>query len=108
MLGHYSNECTSRISNEVGEHANFVEKESNEVAPTLLLAFNGNNCDQNNVWFLDTGASNHMCGKKHMFVELDEMVQGNATFGDSSKVKFLSNSRMEIMIIFLMFILFQI
>lgn len=65
---------------------NYVEKESNEVGPTLLLAYNGSENDQSNVWFLDTGASNHMCSKKHMFVELDEAVQGHVTFGDSSKI----------------------
>ncbi|XP_058192064.1 uncharacterized protein LOC131309447 [Rhododendron vialii] len=86
-FGHYSYECRAKSSNEVGEQANYVEKEYQEVGPTLLLAYNGSNGDdQSDVWFFDTGASNRMCGKKNMFVELDEAVQGHVTFGDYSKV----------------------
>ncbi|XP_028073413.1 uncharacterized protein LOC114275562 [Camellia sinensis] len=53
-FGHYSYECRAKSSNEVGEQVNYVEKESNEVGPTLLVAYNGSENDQSNVWFLDT------------------------------------------------------
>ncbi|XP_028059411.1 uncharacterized protein LOC114263115 [Camellia sinensis] len=33
----------------------------------------------------NSGANNHMCGKRELFVELDETVQAQVSFGDSSK-----------------------
>ena len=51
---------------------------------------------QKNVWYLDTRASNPMCRKKEIFVEFDEAVYGNVTFGESSKVGV--KSRLKILI----------
>lgn len=38
------------------------------------------------VWFLDTGASNHMTGAKGVFAKLDTGVTGTVKFGDGSVV----------------------
>uniref|UniRef100_A0ACD5TXY1 Uncharacterized protein n=1 Tax=Avena sativa TaxID=4498 RepID=A0ACD5TXY1_AVESA len=39
------------------------------------------------VWYLDTGASNHMTGDRRMFTALDETVTGTIKFGDGSVVE---------------------
>ena len=42
--------------------------------------------DDESMWYLDNGATNHMTGSKALFAELDEKVTGQVRFGDSSKV----------------------
>ncbi|KAL4201348.1 hypothetical protein AMTRI_Chr02g215610 [Amborella trichopoda] len=83
--GHYSSECRYRSQNDVFEEANFVEKKNDEKELTLLSAYNDKNDNQMDTWYLDTGASNYMCGRKKLFVELNELSHGHVTFGDLSK-----------------------
>ena len=61
-----------------------------------MLACNDNDGRQDNTWYLDTGASNHMCGRRSMFVELDESVSGNVFFGDKSKILVKGKSKILI------------
>ena len=42
--------------------------------------------DQEQRWYLDSGASNHMTGSKASFSELDDDVTGTVKFGDISRV----------------------
>ncbi|KAJ4722910.1 Retrovirus-related Pol polyprotein from transposon TNT 1-94 [Melia azedarach] len=83
-FGHYASACRA-YNNEVEEKANYVE-EKNQGDETVLLAYKDNSRGQENTWYLDTGASNHMCGKRSMFVELDESTNGNVSFSDNSKI----------------------
>ncbi|CAJ2639360.1 unnamed protein product [Trifolium pratense] len=84
-FGHYAFECRAPGNHRVEEKANYVE-EINQEDGTLLLAHKDNERGGDNQWYLDSGASNHMCGRRSMFVELDESVNGNVAFGDESKV----------------------
>jgi len=54
--------------------------------PTVLFVQQGLGENQDNIWYLDSGASNHMCGQRDLFDDLDETIQGLITFGDTSKV----------------------
>jgi len=42
--------------------------------------------DSDMIWYLDTGASNHMCGHKHLFLDIQEIEDGHVSFTDSTKV----------------------
>ncbi|KAI5409427.1 hypothetical protein KIW84_055023 [Lathyrus oleraceus] len=82
-MGHLAKDC--RIEKKVEETTNLtLEAEANE--GFLLMAQNEINTNDN-VWYLDSGASNHMCGHKHLFKEMRKIEDGNVSFGDASKVK---------------------
>ncbi|KAI5445818.1 hypothetical protein KIW84_013886 [Lathyrus oleraceus] len=82
-VGHLAKDC--RIEKKVEETTNLtLEVEANE--GFLLMAQNEINTNDN-VWYLDSGASNHMCGHKHLFKEMRKIEDGNVSFGDASKVK---------------------
>ncbi|KAI5443468.1 hypothetical protein KIW84_012204 [Lathyrus oleraceus] len=82
-VGHLAKDC--RIEKKVEETTNLtLESEANE--GFLLMAQNEINTNDN-VWYLDSRASNHMCGHKHLFKEMRKIEDGNVSFGDASKVK---------------------
>ncbi|XP_042029945.1 uncharacterized protein LOC121776854 [Salvia splendens] len=76
--GHYASECREAKS-KVEEKANYVEN-TNEENGCVLLAYKGEAGRKDDTWYLDTGASNHMCGNRSMFVELDESLKGKAKY----------------------------
>ncbi|KAH9669584.1 hypothetical protein KPL70_021844 [Citrus sinensis] len=72
-------------STRIEERVNYAEAKNGEDG-TLLLAHNDTSGGQENTWYLDTGAGNHMSGNRSMFVQLSESVNGSVAFGDDSKV----------------------
>ncbi|XP_074343095.1 uncharacterized protein LOC141680905 [Apium graveolens] len=61
-------------------------KEDKDVETAMFLTYKGDEENKKNVWYLDSGASNHMTGHKDLFTEIDETISGEVTFGDSSKI----------------------
>lgn len=103
--GHFAAECrkSRRDNREQRLEANLTRAQDEEPAllmaqcgsgPNALLLLNrGENSSENDskqqenkVWYLDNGASNHMTGHRAKFVELDETVGGQVKFGDGSMV----------------------
>ncbi|KAH0737668.1 hypothetical protein KY290_036373 [Solanum tuberosum] len=60
-FGHYQSECYTRLPNEKDEKSNFVESKETE---TLLMATQAHEEPLQDVWYLDTGCSNHMSGRQ--------------------------------------------
>ena len=80
--GHYASECYSNSNyNKVHENSNYAMQDD-----VVLLANKGDTSNKN-LWYLDSGASNHMCGYRDIFKELNETVNGQVSFGDASKVQ---------------------
>ncbi|XP_070036123.1 uncharacterized protein [Nicotiana tomentosiformis] len=82
-FGYYSWECRSNIE----KKANLVDNKKEEYESTLLMALKKEDKDDCNSWYLDNGASNHMCESKEKFVEINNTVRDNVSFGDASKIQ---------------------
>jgi len=72
----------------VEENANLVEEDETKDEGILMMANEGIIMDSNMVWYLDIDVSNHMCGHKHLFFDIQEIEDGHVSFGDSTKVPF--------------------
>ena len=80
QLGHYQYECP-----QWDKHANYAEL--NETEELLLMAYvEMHDADRSDVWFLDSGCSNHMCGDRSLFFELDEEFQQLVKLGNNMKM----------------------
>ncbi|PON49915.1 Zinc finger, CCHC-type, partial [Parasponia andersonii] len=91
--GHYKSECRTNLNRQNGERTNFAEKEE-EVS--LLMVCHVNEETQQNIWYLDTGCSNHMCGDKKAFSELDDSFRNTVKFGDNSTVSVMGKGRITL------------
>jgi len=69
-FGHYKSECRIDLSKVCGEESNFAEQEEEEIS--LLMVCHMKEETNKNVWYLDSGWSNHMSGDKSVFSALDE------------------------------------
>ncbi|KAA0066128.1 copia protein [Cucumis melo var. makuwa] len=94
---HYSKSSEERSNNDrrnrVKENVNYAEKDEESGDSSLFLTCKGAETCENSAWYLDSGASNHMCGSKSMFVELDEYVGGDIVFGDTTKIPVKGKAR---------------
>jgi len=70
----------------VEKNANLVEEDETKDEGILMMANEGTILNNDMVWYLDIGASNHMCGHKHLFVDIQEIKDEHVSFGDSTKV----------------------
>jgi hypothetical protein len=68
-----------------GSQHTAVFLDERKVVPELHLT--GGMRSDNDSWFLDNGASNHMTGDAEKFKVLDKTITGKVRFGDGSAVQ---------------------
>lgn len=96
--GHYKSECRSNLPNAHGEASNFAEKEGEQVGEiSLLMACHERVSTSKNLWYLDTGCSNHMSGDKSVFSILDESFRDNVKFGNNSTVSVMGKGQVTLL-----------
>ena len=94
QLGHFQYECPKWE-----EKANYVEHEEEE--ETLLMSFvepNQSDKEVKDLWFLDSGCSNHMCANKQWFSNLDEEFRQSVKLGNNSALDVLGKGNVRLQI----------
>ena len=62
----------------------------------MLLTCNVAQDREEDIWFLDSGCSNHMTGNRAMFSNLDEEVKSELTIGIDTKISIKGKGRVSI------------
>ncbi|KAK4395705.1 hypothetical protein Sango_1724800 [Sesamum angolense] len=80
--------------------ANFAESQAENEEYMLLMAYvpKGEEREQRetDVWFLDSGCNNHMCGKREYFSDFDEKLTDSVKLGNNSNM--VVNEKVNIML----------
>ncbi|KAL8149346.1 hypothetical protein AgCh_006384 [Apium graveolens] len=113
IYGHFANECRKPKKNKQQRgQENLALKNDEEHALLMapcendkndVIAFTEGNTTNDtkrrdeNMWYLDNGASNHMTGRREKFEKLDKTVKGEVKFGDGSLVKIEGKGTIRIM-----------
>ncbi|CAL8175508.1 unnamed protein product [Prunus armeniaca] len=72
--GHYKNECNSQRFENKGHHAKVAKDDKgNEEICCWLIMLSVTMRKTSGCWILDTGCSNHMCGHKDLFSDLNDL-----------------------------------
>ena len=89
-LGHFQWKCQSKEKEE--SYAETQEK-------MLLMTYvNMNKANREDMWFLDSGCSNHMCGKKEYFSDFDGSFRDLVKLGNNSSMVVMGKGNVRLQV----------
>ncbi|CAM8975585.1 unnamed protein product [Rhodiola kirilowii] len=91
-MGHYQSECP-----EWENDVNFMKSDDHE--EMVLMAYaEKHHVSKNEVWYLDSGCSNHMSGNKHCFYDLDESFRHSVALGNNTRMPVMGRGDVKLII----------
>eukprot|EP00253_Pinus_taeda_P031403 PITA_31403 len=93
--GHYANECRKKQHDMSSSSSANITRE-NISQNNVLLACNMAETNSEDIWFLDSGCSNHMTGNLALFSALDQSVKSQVTLGTDSKISVMGKGEIKI------------
>ncbi|KZV18661.1 hypothetical protein F511_40615 [Dorcoceras hygrometricum] len=91
--GHLAKDCRS-------SQAEFAEETEATEEDFLFMALMEHGKDEQVVWFIDSGCSNHMTGMKEMFRELDETQRRVIRLGNNKQIQVEGKGTVEVKSVF--------
>ncbi|PNX85109.1 retrovirus-related Pol polyprotein from transposon TNT 1-94, partial [Trifolium pratense] len=90
-LGHFRYECPEN------KEANYAEID--EETEMLLMSYvELYEAKREDAWFLDSGCSNHMCGDRTVFNELDEKFRHSVKLGNNTKMNVMGKGSVKLLL----------
>lgn len=89
-FGHYQYECPNS-----DENVNYAEFDDEEEI-LLMAQTESKTFPKKQVWFLESGCSNHMCGCKDWFYDLDENYRTTVKLGDNSRMSVMGKGSINL------------
>lgn len=89
-LGHFQWECPNKE-----KEANYAEGQEEML---LMTHVDINQAKNEDLWFLDSGCSNHMCGKKDFFSNLNTYFRDSVKLGNNSSLSALGKGNIRLQV----------
>jgi len=93
--GHYANECRKK-QHDMSNRSSVNIARENISEDNVSLVCNMVEANSDDIWFLDSGCSNHMTGNIALFSALDQSVQSQVTLGTDSKIYVMGKGEVKI------------
>jgi hypothetical protein len=81
----FSNKCWKKQA-DAGKQSAHITNESEDNQNPVFLTYVVTQESANDVWFLDSGYTNHMTGNKDLFFSIDTSIQSKVKLGNDCKV----------------------
>lgn len=105
-MGHYASTCPDRLLKlqEVQEQEKDDTQSADELMIHEIVYLNEDKVvpsrfevhdEQENMWYLDNGASNHMTGDRRYFTKINDSITGKVKFGDDSRIDIKGKGSIE-------------
>jgi hypothetical protein len=92
QFGHFLYKCPS--GNKEAYYAEFDGEEEMLLMSCMELY----KARREDAWFLDSGCSNHMCGDRTIFSELDEKFQHSVKLGNNTKMDVMGKGSVKLLL----------
>ena len=102
IFGHYAYECRKKQYDQGRQSTSQSTNTSASTSAMLMASTSQLECNAvqespHDIWYLDSGCSNHMTGNLNLFSSLDNLVQTNVTLGNNFQVTILGKCTVDIL-----------